>query len=217
MRDPWDRPPLARQGNRSDRSLFESLGRALNAWEEIEISMSHLYAAFVIGDRFEPHASHAYGEDANFNQRAAKLVRAAKAHFMRHPSQPIEGEFCRLMRLVRGYSARRNDMAHAHVLPIHFVVMPDSAKEAIALTENPQWCLVPPHFRANKFTTARRPAYAFSSWEINEFRLVFWDMAHAISNLSLVVSLVRFPPSRGIRPRPDALPRKVRVPRIRQG
>jgi hypothetical protein len=89
MSYPWDHPPFPTRGNRSDGSLFEALVRTLNAWEEIEISMSHLYAAFVASDRFDPTASHAYGEDANFNQRSAKLARAAQAHFIRHPSQPM--------------------------------------------------------------------------------------------------------------------------------
>lgn len=217
MARPWDRPAFPKRGNRSDRSLFEAIGRTLNAWEEIEISMSHLYAAFVASDRFEPRASHAYGEDGNFKQRAAKLERAAQKHFILHPSQPIEGEFSRLMYLVTGFSARRNDIAHAHILPVYFVIEPDTAQKLADLMENAQWCLVPPHFRADKFTVKRRPTYVLTSREINEFGLVFRDIAHAFSNLSLVVTLERAPPSRGMRPRPNALPYKVRDPRIRKG
>jgi hypothetical protein len=217
MPNPWDRPRIPKRGNKSDRSLFEALGRALNAWEEIEISMAHLYAEFTQSDRFEPEANLAYGEEANFNRRAAMLQRGAQEYFVRCPSQVVEGEFCRLMNLATGYSARRNDIAHSHVLPTHFIRIPDTSAEFLALEENPEWWLVPPHFRANKFTSRRLPAYAFTSSELNEFRKTFWDLAHAFSNLSLVVHLLRFPPSLGIHPKPAALPYRVRAPRTQRG
>jgi len=211
---PWDRPPFPKRGNRSDRSLFEALGRTLNAWEEIEIALAHLYAAFTTGDRFDSAANHAYGAEANFNRRSATLQSAAASYFVSHPSQEIEGEFCRLARLVTGYAARRNDMAHSHALPIQW--MPHSIFRTPVRSGGPaQWWLLPPHFRADKFTARHLPSYAFSSWEINEFGNVFWDIAHALSNLALLVA--REPPSRGMRLRPGALPYKVRDPRIRRG
>ena len=43
MPDPWDRPPFPRRGN-SERTLYEAIGRALMAWEEVEGAFAHLYS-----------------------------------------------------------------------------------------------------------------------------------------------------------------------------
>ena len=214
MPHPWDRPPFPARGNRSDRVLFDAIGRTLNAWEEVEISMAHLYATLATGDRFDSQANHLYGEEANFNGRLTTLEQAAEQRFIAEPSQPVEGEFSRLMRFVRGYSARRNDIAHGHALYIHWVRDPASRETLLSFGADLSWCWVPPHFRANKFNAQNRPEYVLTSREINEFGLTFWDIARAFSSLS--VRLLKFPPSHGIRPRPGALPYKVRAPRIRR-
>jgi hypothetical protein len=173
MPDPLDRPPFPKRGNKSDCILFEAIGRTLNAWEEVEISLAHLYAAAVSGDRFDSAANHAYGEPTNFRQRIECLQRVAARRFINHPSQPIEGEFARLMELINGYAARRNDIAHGHTLPVQWLVDPADRPVLLSIAGQVQWCLVPPHFRANKFTARQRPAYALTSWEIRESGLVF--------------------------------------------
>lgn len=213
MPEPWDRPPLPKRGNRSDRVLFKSIGRALNAWEEVEISMAHLCAAFATGDRFDSQANHAYGEPSNFNARRDRLQHAAERYFLAHPSQDVEGEFCRLMRLATGYSARRNDIAHGHSLPIQWTVDPAARPSLLSIAGHHEWCLVPPHFSAKKFTGKNRPAYAFTSREVHQFGQVFWDIAHAVSNLSIWA--IQHGPSPYTRPQPSKLPYKVRHPKFR--
>lgn len=214
--NPWDPPPFPKKGNASQKVLFAAMGAALNAWEEIEMSCAHLYAAFVTGDRFNYVASHAYGESLNFRDRFAMLQREAQKHFIAHPSQPIEAEFCRLAKLITGYSARRNDIAHAHALHIEWVRDPSSTNTLLSYGSDLRWCLVPPFFKASKFTARKRPAYVLTSFEMNQYRDVFWDLAHALSNLS-IWAIQHAPPSPYIRPRPSALPYKVRAPRIRKG
>lgn len=218
MGNPWDRPPFPKRGNKSIRVLQQAMGFSLSAWEQIEIALAHLYAAMTTGDRFNSSANHAYGEPANFAQRFASLQQIAEQHFMKYPSQDIEGEFCRLGKLITGYSGRRNDIAHSQALYIHWAIDHPPHRTILGMTENDrQWCLTPPHFRANKFTGRNRPAYALTSREVREFGLVFWDIAHAVSNLSIWVIQHAIPPLHGIRPRPSALPYKVRDPRIPRG
>jgi hypothetical protein len=48
MPDPWDRPPFPGRGN-SQRTLYEAIGRALMAWEEVEGAFAHLYSTFLTG------------------------------------------------------------------------------------------------------------------------------------------------------------------------
>ena len=217
MAEPWDRPPFPPHGNKSQRALFAAMGQTLNAWEEVEVSMAHLYSAFTTGDRFDAKANHAYGAPDNFRGRLGLLQEAALQHYIAHPSQEIEGECSRLLRFVTGYSARRNDIAHGHVLLAQWVIrIPGHPPPSLLSTAGEeQWCLVPPHFRANKFTTRNRPAYALTSWEIGEFGRVFWDLVHAFSNLA-IWTIQHAPPSPYIRPQPSALPYNVRSPRTRR-
>jgi hypothetical protein len=217
MLAPWDRPPLPRRGNLSLPVLFESIGRTLNAWEEIEISMAHLHAACDSGNRFDERSGHEYGDPPNFRQRAAMLQESFCRYCCRRPSQEIEGEFMRLMRLVDGYSARRNDIAHGHVLWIDWAIRREPRRPLLEVAPYIEWCVVPPHFRANKFTDDQRPAYALTSREINEYGKVFGDIAAAMSNLSIWTIQHAPVPLHGIRPRPGALPYTIRVPRIRKG
>ena len=215
-RNPWDRPPLARQGNGSDRALFESIGRALNAWEQIESELAHLYSAFLTGDRFDLPANLAYGVLNTSPLRLAGLQRVAKAHWVQHPSQDIEGEFERLSEMVDRYSARRNDIAHGIARPFQWIVAPNLEGLIMIPTRDSTWCLIPPHYRP-KTEPGTYPAYLLTSREINAFGAVFLNVAHALSNLSLWVTRHVPVQSGGIRHTLGSLPHIVPVPRILRG
>jgi hypothetical protein len=215
-RNPWYRPPLARQGNRSDRVLFESIGRTLNAWEQIESELAHLYSAFLTGDRFDMSANLAYGEPNTIPLRLAKLHRVAKPHWVQHPSQEIEAEFERLSDLVDRYSARRNDIAHGIARPFQWIVTPNLEGLVMISSRHSAWCVIPPHYRP-KTEPGAYPAYLLTSREINAFGAVFLKVTHALSNLSLWVIQHVPVPLGDIRPVPGSLPYLVPVPRILRG
>lgn len=215
-RNPWDRPPLARQGNRSDRALFESIGRTLNAWEQIESELAHLYSALITGEIFDPQANLAYGVAHTIQLRLATLQRAATAHFARRPSQEIEGEFERLSGMVYRYSARRNDIAHGIALPFQWIVTPTLEGLVMIPTRASTWCVIPPHYRP-KTEPGTYPAYLLTSREINAFGAVFLKITHALSSLTLWTIQHVPAPSGDIRPLPGALPYMVPVPRILRG
>jgi hypothetical protein len=212
-RNPWDRPPLARQGNRSDRVLFESIGRTLNAWEQIESELAHLYSALLTGDRFDLPANLAYGVPNTIRLRLAGLQRVAKAHWVQRPSQEIEAEFERLSDLVDRYSDRRNDIAHGIARPFQWIVTPNLEGLVMIPSRNSAWYVIPPHYRP-KTEPGAYPAYLLTSREINAFGAVFLKITHALSNLSLWTIQHVPVPSGGIRPVPSALPYRVPVPRI---
>jgi len=215
--NPWDRPPLARQGNRSNRALFESIGRTLNAWEQIEVELAHLYSALITGDEFDMPSNLAYGMPHTIQQRFAALQRAAKSHWARHPSQEIEGEFERLSDMVNRYSQRRNDIAHGIVRPFQWIITPDL--EGLVMIPGPDstWCIIPPHYRPKKTREDDYPAYLLTSREINAFGAVFMEITHALANLSLWVTEDVPVPSGDIRPAPSSLPYMVPIPRILRG
>src|ERR1700693_2666187 len=143
MAEPWDRPPFPQQGNRSSRALYESIGRALCAWEELETALAHSYAALCDKSRFDERANNAYGEESNVKRRIDALRLAGRKYFARRPNQELEGELFWIVKYVEGYSARRNDVAHGVVRLIHMVKDP-RATFLGGPPGPPQWCLVPP-------------------------------------------------------------------------
>jgi hypothetical protein len=216
-RNPWDRPTLAQQGSRSDRALFESIGRTLNAWEQIESELAHLYSAMIAGHRFDMSANLVYGVPNTIQLRLAALQRAAKAHCVRHPSQEIEGEFERLSEMVERYSARRNDIAHGIARPFRWIITPKLEGLVMYPNTESSWCLVPPHYRPKRTRPDSYPAYLLTSREINAFGSVFLKIAHALSNLSNWAIQYAPLPSGGTRPVPSSLPYMVPIPRILRG
>jgi hypothetical protein len=87
MPDPWDRPPFPKAGN-SPRILYEAIGRALMAWEEVEGAFAHLYSTFLTGWPFDVEANRQYGEPLNFVHRVDGLraiaCRSFQAPVSRH-------------------------------------------------------------------------------------------------------------------------------------
>ena len=93
MPNPWDQPPFPKRGN-SERILFQAIGRALMAWEEVEGAFAHLYSTFLTGWPFVETANRQYGEPLNFVHRAQGLQQTACSVLsQRNPSQDREGTF----------------------------------------------------------------------------------------------------------------------------
>jgi hypothetical protein len=105
------------------------------------------------------------------------------------PHQDPEGELAWLLRFIEGYAQRRNDVAHGVVRLAHIVLDPN--KTLLSFEGSPQWFLVPPHFRGNKFVAPHVPAYALTSREINGFAKAFWPIIRRASSLADDVELPR--------------------------
>jgi hypothetical protein len=216
VRNPWDIPPFAKRGNRSRAVLFEAKGRALDAWEQVESELAHLFSAFTKEDRFDLAANLAYGEPNTVPQRLTKLRQSAEAYFVAHPSQNVEAEFDRLTAVVQNYSLRRNDIAHGIVRPFHWIVTPANCR-GMREESQAEWCLIPPHYRPKVTPNIPAPAFLLTSKEINAFGDVFQQICHALSNLS-IWAIQHAPPSpRFVRPRPSALPYAISVPHVLRG
>src|SRR3977135_497493 len=119
--NPWDRPPFPQRGS-AQRVLYESIGRALMNWEEIEGAFAHLYSAFLTGKRGDVGANQKYGIPTNFAQRVEGLKAVACRYFQKHPSQEMEGTFDRLVDLALNWSNRRSDVAHGRARPSSWII-----------------------------------------------------------------------------------------------
>jgi hypothetical protein len=160
--------------------LYEAVGRALMAWEEVECELSHLYSAFITRWPFDIEANRKYGEPLNFVHRAQALERVACRYFCKNPCQDMEGAFAEIMRLANGWSTRRNDVAHGRARPSHWILNPGSRETLLGVRGPLQWCIIPAHFKEDKFIDDE-PTYVLTSPEMRRFAAAFWSIAKQTS------------------------------------
>jgi hypothetical protein len=194
--NPWDPPPFPKRGNNSQATLFSAIGRALTTWEELESFLSNLYSSLCEKSAYDEKANFVYGQFASVNRRMDELNRVGSSYFTKRPNQNFEGELCSIIRDVNGWSARRNDVAHGVVRFIGLVRDNDDyigkSLGHTLLTVPIEWCLVPPHFKENKYVTGNTPAHILTSYEINKFAKAFWPLIRRVYRLSEAVELRRF-------------------------
>jgi len=130
---------------------------------------------------FDEGKNREYGRPANFRERLTNLEAAGCRYFCKWPHQDLEGELTWVIRYAMGYSQRRNDIAHG-IVRLAGVVGID-----IDIRDEMRWCVLPPHSRADKFTSGNMPTYILTSREINRFAKAFeaivvraWKLARAV-------------------------------------
>lgn len=143
MTNPWDRPPLPTCFDVDIDSTFAGVGRVLSQWEELEVTLARLYARFR-GEKTTTMIRE-YGEGRIFKDRIQRLINSASLYFTRHPNQNHEGGFDHLVERCLNFSARRNDIAHGHVVPTRADVIPEANGEWVNLIGY-EFCLFPPHY-----------------------------------------------------------------------
>jgi hypothetical protein len=187
MTDPWDRPPFPIKGALIDDEIYLAMGHALSAWEEYEVDLSWLYAVLTERPVHSEAAYQDYVANAdNFIQRATKLETAGCRYFCRRPNQPDEADFIEILRTGRGWSLRRNDIAHSVVRPAPRVYDATSGMTFENWLKLPEeYLLYPPEYAAKKFGTYGRPAYAYGFAELSHFAQVFRENGYQVNALTL--------------------------------
>jgi hypothetical protein len=88
MKNAWDIRDAADRGDFDDKVPFESIGRALTEWENVENSCAELFAAFVLDNPYrnslQAPAIRAYGSVISFKGRCDMLRAAATSYFHAH-------------------------------------------------------------------------------------------------------------------------------------
>ncbi len=182
MMNSWDAPPFPKNGNKSSLSLYAAIGESLITWEELEVTLAHLYSSLKSGSRFDAIAFKEYGEPLNFKDRISKLKCVACEHFIHFPDQLFEGEMCWIVANSIGFSQRRNDVAHGVVRMIHMIQDPRAT--LLSFTGSPEWCLIPPMFKDAKYVSPNTPAHILTSREIKKFTAQFWKIIRRASDLA---------------------------------
>jgi len=89
---PWDVRDPSPFGDIDENPLFNAIGRALTAWENVEVECARLFAVFVLARQkrtYHAPAVRAYGSIVGTHSRSKMLELAAEAYFARRPTRRI--------------------------------------------------------------------------------------------------------------------------------
>jgi hypothetical protein len=166
MANLWDPFPMPLIADLSETPIYTNIGKVISAWEMIEFSLARLYSFFAGDPDGEPIRD--YGRGQIFKTRLDSLKVVAERWFVKFPDQAREGLFDRLCEELEKFADRRNEVAHATVLPINrleffvnlFGIEPNAPQ---------QWLLIPPYHTVKKHDAITGlPNYAYSALELNE-------------------------------------------------
>lgn len=115
---PWDQIPRPPKGDVTADITYTAVGRALSSWEYFESEFSKLFIRFLGLNSDNLPAIRAYGSVLAFQGRMAMVERAAEAFFFAKPSNELKAAVGNIIEQARGYSARRNEIAHGVVRKI---------------------------------------------------------------------------------------------------
>jgi hypothetical protein len=165
---PWDSPPLPSEGDANIELTYAGVGRVMSEWEGVEVTLSHLYTHF-IGKPFQAEAMQEYGISRTFQDRFMTLEKAVGLFC----DQSAEADFDSFLGEIKGYAARRNDIAHGIVRPWEWFNQNQVSDWSRPYT----WWLVPSHYKPKKTSQTEAPAYAYT-------RPPMEDIANRILNLN---------------------------------
>ena len=182
MPNPWDVPPKSKirtDYDLKEQALYEAVGSALSSWQYVEDAVALIFKAFVSDglpqDAYEPSkspAERAYGSVISFEARATMVATAAEAFFYKNPHKDYEKRARELLKACRGWSARRNDIAHGKIAgsPLNFVEKPIEGRCAL-------W---PSDSNTRKLTLDNLNSFIYNSKIIHGFGLKFMDLVHQL-------------------------------------
>lgn len=189
----WAIPDPPAEGNLNPDEIYVEIGKALHQWENVEDALSVMFDELVGGSALaeEPSpAMRAYGAITGFRSRTDMLRAAAECYFHQRlralkaqdeaektTIEELQNTTERLISEAQGWSARRNDVAHAMV--VHST---DSRQVN-------DYVLVPPSYNSKKYDVdiLAEPTYTYNAEQIRAFASQFRRIAHEVAAL-------RFPP-----------------------
>jgi hypothetical protein len=159
MPNPWDVPPHTSTPNKDLTELHAAMGRCLTTWELVENDIAEIFAVFTGSNApgSQP-AIRAYGTIISFMSRAQMVEAAADAYFHLNPDQALSDEFWDIMKAAKGWAGRRNDVAHAIVVPMPSDPSPEGFALYPGLYNSKKWSM-----------SGEEPAFTYSSVEIDGF------------------------------------------------
>ena len=117
------------EGENDPNLLYIAVGRAIHAWEVMEVNLAHVFAALT-GLPENPYALSEYGsENRRLVDRIGAIKQAASAYFIRTPCQALEGELDNILADVTDSRSRG--------IGLHMAISPCGGKLDIPATRGP--------------------------------------------------------------------------------
>ena len=185
MSDPWDIPPFPDRGDEDEDSVYRGVGYAMSEWERVEVELAELYT-IAIERPNELQSIKDYGTPTNFDQRVTQLCTKTHAWFARNSApQDLEAKFDELVRIVRGWAARRNDIAHGIVQPMHHQLR---YIQQVIDEGRTRYALVPAFYTHRKHDMNYRPNYCYSAAELEAIVVGFFSARQAVAHFRRLIS-----------------------------
>lgn len=193
---PWDIPLAPTEGDADKNVTFAAVGSALSAWEKLEESVTKIFSDLVSPDQTSLAAERAYGSVLSFRGRADLVDAAADAAFFLSPNDPLKAALDDLVKEIRNFASRRNEIAHGKVTdyyrPSGLLLLVTGHR-----TRRAGYVLEPTSYATNKRelhpgrilleTAYQKPRYAYSSTEILTFQTHFERLAEQARLISIKV------------------------------
>lgn len=168
--EPWHRRPWPKRGTRGLPKLYAAIGRTLSQWERYEHELSHLFATLVT-DGYPTAAERAFSAVRTFEGRSDMLRAASEAYFYGWPNDKLQNEFKDIFRDAKGFSERRNEIAHGMV--DHFEPLPFPESPRYGGHRRASYALYPSSASFKTRALSGVPAYCYAAPELDYFYLEF--------------------------------------------
>jgi hypothetical protein len=114
--NPWDRPnPLPTKGAASPEAIYMAVGYALSQWVGVEEMLLRVFSRMTGLDEYT--TAHTYGNLPTSHSKIAMIRSAGDARFNKMPAE--HKYMGKLLTLIVNFLARRNDIAHGHVVELN--------------------------------------------------------------------------------------------------
>jgi len=194
----WDRPPIADEGDKEQRTIYEAVGEALSNWEEVDQELADLFLIFTCeaGTRDGPGrlvrnaVRRAYGSIISNVGRRLAIEAAAEVYFVPWwGNKAVSAPLIKLLEAVGWASKRRDDIAHGIVDRPSTMEVYD-AYGVLQTSQQHGSFLMPPEYKTDRTYAypknldhpagMRRARYAYNSAQIRDFTWRFQALKSAI-------------------------------------
>lgn len=174
---PWERPKhLPTHGDLERNTTYLAVGRALSHWERFEAYLALIFTETIgLRPTQDICAVRAYGSVMSFKARADMIDAATQAFFFMRPNLTLHQQFDELMLMARGYSGRRNDLAHGVVdyHPEYYATDPEDASRGHVLLPSENATKTRVLHSVGFSPVKQNPLYYYSSEQIDRYAVGF--------------------------------------------
>lgn len=198
MKNAWDVTPIPKDGDAVRVEIAAAKGETTSAWEDFEVELADIYAAFTKLPSRSREAYALYSEQLNFKGRLDELEKLAASYFAINCDQDLEGRFLDIACYARNFSARRNEIVHSSIRPIGIPGSGGLGRSALGTTPlgglRPALFLVPPIYQDKKYDRRNAPSFMYGSKEILYYQQCFNFLTHLALVLNALLRRLGTPP-----------------------